>query len=241
MAQSEAAQPTGDEVGIVLLHGAMLGAWIWALVEPLLARPALAVDLPGRGTRPADVTNVTFDSVVDSVAADIESWRVEQVVLVAHSLSGILIPSLIARLSHRIVHVVFVSAPVPEPGASYLDALPRSQRLFLRLVLQIQKRGVLAPAWAARRALCNDLDEPTTRLVLENLRREAPGLYTEPLPGTIPASMPTLYVKLTADHGFSPALQDRMIARLQNTRVEELDAGHLPMLGHPEQLAEIIR
>lgn len=241
MAQSEAAQPTGDGLGVVLLHGAMLGAWIWALVEPLLARPALAVDLPGRGTRPADVTNVTFDSVVDSVAADIESWRVEQVVLVAHSLSGILIPSLIARLPHRIVHVVFVSAAVPEPGASYLDGLPRTQRLFLRVVLQIQKRGVLTPAWAARRALCNDLDEPTTSLVLENLTREAPGLYTEPLPGTIPASMPVLYVKLTADHGFSPALQDRMIARLQNTRVEELDAGHLPMLGHPEQLAAIIR
>jgi pimeloyl-ACP methyl ester carboxylesterase len=52
--------------------------------------------------------------------------------------------------------------------------------------------------------------------------------------------MPTLYVKLTSDHGFSPALQDRMIARLHPTRVEEIDTGHLPMLGHPEQLATIL-
>src|SRR5829696_2847935 len=129
--RSEAAQPRGDELGLVLLHGAMLGRWIWASVEPLLAGPALAVDLPGRGTKPAEVTQLTLDDVIDSVTSDIESWPVDQVVLVAHSLSGILIPALISRLPGRAVHVVFVSAAVPEPGASYLDVLPVSQRLFL--------------------------------------------------------------------------------------------------------------
>ncbi len=238
--RSEASQPTGDELGFVLLHGAMLGRWIWARVEPLLAGPALAVDLPGRGTRPADVTKLTLDDVIDSVTADVESWPVDQVVLVAHSLCGILIPALISRLPRRAVHAVFVSAAVPEPGASYLDVLPISQRLFLRLVLLTQRKGLLTPGWAARRALCNELDEPTTRLVLDRLTREAPGLYGAPVPGDIPASIPTLYVKLSADHGFSPALQDQMIARLHDTRLEEIDAGHLPMLGHPDQLAAIL-
>jgi hypothetical protein len=31
-----------------------------------------------------------------------------------------------------------------------------------------------------------------------------------------------------------------MIARLHPTRVEKIDAGHLPMLGHPDQLATIL-
>jgi len=238
--RSEEAQPTKDELGLVLLHGAMLGRWIWSRVEPLLAGPALAIDLPGRGTRPADVTKLTLDDVIDSVTSDIESWPVDQVVLVAHSLSGILVPALISRLPSRAVHVVFVSAAVPEPRASYLDVLPVSQRLLLRFVLLTQKKGLLTPGWAARRALCNDLDEPTTSFVLARLTREAPGLYGAPVPGDIPATIPMLYVKLSADHGFSPAVQDQMIARLHDTRLEEIRAGHLPMLGHPDRVAAIL-
>jgi pimeloyl-ACP methyl ester carboxylesterase len=233
----ERKQPTGTEPGFVLLHGAMLGGWIWQRLEQRLEGPALAVDFPGRGAKPADVTTVTLRDVLDSVVADIDSWPPEQVVLVTHSLSGILVPGLMSRLPGRVVHVVFVSGPVPKPGSSYLAALPRSQRFLLRFVLLTQRKGLLSPAWATRRTLCNDLDPPTTSLVVDNLTREAPGIYTEPVPGRIPASTPTTYVKLGSDHAFSPALQDRMIARLHDPRVAEIDAGHLPMLGHPDRLA----
>jgi pimeloyl-ACP methyl ester carboxylesterase len=63
----------------------MLGSWIWDRVEPLLAGPTLAVDLPGRSTRPADVTKITLRDAIDALVADVESWPVERVVLVAHS------------------------------------------------------------------------------------------------------------------------------------------------------------
>jgi pimeloyl-ACP methyl ester carboxylesterase len=240
MVESSADPPAAGDLGLVLLHGAMLGSWIWERVEPLVAGPVLAIDFPGRGTKQTEVTKLTLGEVIDSVVADIESWPCEHVVLVAHSLSGIVIPAVISRLPHRIVHVIFVSAAVPTPGATYVDALPRSQRVFLHLVLLVQKRGVLTPGWAARQALCNDLDAPTTRVVLDNLTREAPRLYRDPVPGEIPTSMPTMYVKLTADRGFSPAAQDQMIARLHAPRLEQIDAGHLPMLGTPEQLAAIL-
>lgn len=233
-------EPMPDDRGFVLLHGAMLGHWIWDLVKPLLAGPALAVDLPGRGTKPADVTEVRLGDAIDSVVADVEAWPIEQVVLVAHSLSGILVPAVTTRLGERVTHAVFVSAAVPRPGNSYLDVLPVSQRLFLRLVLAIQKKGPRTPASATRRALCNDLDEPTTQLVLGRLTREAPRFYQEPVPGKIPGRTPMLYVKLTRDRALSPALQDKMITRLPGTRVEAIEAGHLPMLGQPSRLATIL-
>jgi pimeloyl-ACP methyl ester carboxylesterase len=217
----------------------MLGGWIWDRVEPRLAGPALSVDFPGRGDRPADVTRVTLGGVIDSVVADVDSWPTDQFVLVAHSLSGIVVPSLISRFPRRVAQVVFVSGAVPKPGASYLDALPLLQRISLRFVLLTQRKGLLSPAWATRRALCNDLDEPTTHLVVDNVTREAPGIYSEPVPGQLPASMPTTYVKLGSDRAFSPAVQGRMISRLPNPRVEEIDTGHLPMLGRPDQLAAV--
>ena len=240
-ALSDECEPsTGDDVGFVLLHGAMLGRWIWERVERRLARPTLAVDLPGRGNRPVDVTTVTLGDVIDSVIADIDAWPTDRFVVVAHSLSGIVVPSLITRFPRRVAHAVFVSAAVPEPHTSYLDALPLMQRISLRFVLLTQRKGLLSPAWATRRALCNDLDEPTTQLVVDNITREAPGIYSEPVPGQIPASQPTMYVKLMSDRAFSPALQDRMISRLPDSLVEEIDAGHLPMLGHPEEVAAIL-
>jgi pimeloyl-ACP methyl ester carboxylesterase len=234
------ASSPDHQLGFVLLHGAMLGRWIWERVEPRLAAPSLAVDFPGRGDRPADVRTVTLGDVVDSVVGDVEAAPTDQVVLVAHSLSGIVAPGVIDRLPRRVAHAVFVSAAVPEPGASYLQSLPRSQRMFLRFALSTQRKGLLSPPWATRRVLCNDLDEPTTKLVVDNLTREAPGIYSAPVPGEIPAPVPTTYVRLTSDRAFSPAVQDQMIARLHEPRIEEIDAGHLPMLGHPDELAAVL-
>ena len=66
--------------------------------------------------------------------------------------------------------------------------------------------------------------------------------YVDSLPGLgeIPASMPTTYVRLTSDRGLSPTVQDKMIARLHDPRVEAIEAGHLPMLGHPDQIAGLL-
>src|SRR5262249_49617707 len=81
--------PSRDtDVGVVLLHGAMLGRWIWERVEPRLGAPALAVDFPGRGEKPADITTLKLGDVVDSVVADIEAWPTPPIVLVAHSRAG---------------------------------------------------------------------------------------------------------------------------------------------------------
>src|SRR5438874_2380109 len=56
--------------GVVLVHGGYHGAWCWDAVVALLDRPCAAVDLPGRGARPAVGQLVTLASCVDAVLAD---------------------------------------------------------------------------------------------------------------------------------------------------------------------------
>jgi pimeloyl-ACP methyl ester carboxylesterase len=240
-------QPAGERNGanargrgFVLLHGAMLGSWIWERVLPALDAPAVAIDLPGRGSRPAEIGKLGLVDVIDSVLDDIRGSELQSLVLVAHSLSGILVPGIVSRTEAPISHVVFVGAAVPEPGRRYLDLLPTFERHFLRLILRLQKKGPLTPAWAARKALCNDLDPATTQSVVERLSREVPRLYSDPIPGELPPDLPSVYVKLAKDQAVSTATQEDSIARLPNVRIESLDAGHLPMLAQPERLAAIL-
>lgn len=88
---------------MLLRHGAMPGVWIREHMIPHLARPALAVDLPGRGRRPTDRTRLSLADAVRSVTEDVTAWNRRQIVLVAHSLSGVVALELAARIPDRIV------------------------------------------------------------------------------------------------------------------------------------------
>ena len=57
-----------------------------------------AVDLPGRGRKPADLTRVSVADWVDSVVGDIEDTGLGDVVIVGHSLAGVTVPGVVARL-----------------------------------------------------------------------------------------------------------------------------------------------
>jgi len=71
-------EPIGNE-RIVLVHGAMHGAWCWEKIVPLLAargRRVVAIDLPGLGDDPADPDTVTFEDYVNRIVETVEAERV---------------------------------------------------------------------------------------------------------------------------------------------------------------------
>jgi pimeloyl-ACP methyl ester carboxylesterase len=229
------------DVGFVLIHGSELGAWLWERVVPLLRRPALAVDLPGRGSRPADRRSLSLDDAVDSVVKDVEAWGVDRVILVAHSFSGVLLPGVAARLGDRVAAVVLVGGDVPEEGKGWVDLQPPAQRVFLRLLYRLRPGGALSPRGANRKTLANDLDEQTTTMFLDRRVPEAPRFLRDPVsPATIPAGIPRHYLRLLQDRSISEAARERTLARLPGAQVHDLAGGHLPMLGRPDELAAIL-
>ncbi|MGZ8748165.1 MAG: alpha/beta fold hydrolase, partial [Mycobacterium sp.] len=58
----------------------------------------LAVDLPGRRSKPGDLRTLTIADCVNSIVADIEQAGVDDVVVVGHSLAGIIAPAVAAKL-----------------------------------------------------------------------------------------------------------------------------------------------
>lgn len=219
----------------VLLHGAGTGPWVWDRVRAALNAPSVAPAVPGRQA------GATPDGCAAALAAGLEGH--DDIVLVVHSLAGVLVPGLAARLGTRLRHVVYVGAIVPPDGGAFADALPWFDRTVLRLLFALKPRGLKPGAAMLRHELCNDLDAATTAELLERYEAEFAGLYLTPTGRPTVPTAPAFaasYVRLGRDQSLPPARQDRMHARLPGAALLELDTGHMPMLARPEQLAQLI-
>ena len=77
----------------VLIHGGGATGRFWDRLVPRLDRPALAIDLPGRGGKPADVATLTVGEEAASVVADVDAADIDPpYVLVVHSSGGLVVP-----------------------------------------------------------------------------------------------------------------------------------------------------
>ncbi|MGH3949590.1 MAG: alpha/beta fold hydrolase [Pseudonocardiaceae bacterium] len=232
---------SNTHAGCVLIHGSELGAWLWGRMVAELRSPALAVDLPGRGSRPADRRSVRLEDAVRSVVDDVQKWDVDRVVLIAHSFSGVLVPAVAEALGERVGAVVLVGATVPLEGKSWVDLLPLPQRLLLRGLYKIRQAGLLSPEGENRKTLCNDLDAETTAWFLERRVPEAPHFLLDPVStATFPPEVPLHYVRLLSDRSVSDAVRERMIGAIPRLEVHDMEAGHLPMLSQPAKLAGLL-
>lgn len=89
-----------------------------------------------------------------------------------------------------------------------------------------------------RKELCSDLKEDDCTTVIKRYAAEFPGLYLSKVGG--PPACRSTYVMLLKDMSVPPAQQIKMVDRLDHPTVIEIDSGHLVMLSHPDELADII-
>src|SRR6478672_11666897 len=150
----------------VLIHGAGFGANCWDELIPHLTAEALAVDLPGRGTRAgADLRAVTLADCAEAVRENVEATDLHDVVLVGHSFAGVTVPRVLDLLPERIRQVILVSAVVPPDGSRVLDQIDPGVR---NLVEQSIVGGVYHQTREGAAAmLCNDMDEATAASALD--------------------------------------------------------------------------
>ena len=222
-----------NKTTVVFLHGAGTGAWIWERVINELPVPAIALNVPGRSPE------ATPERCADALVAELNQREIGSVILVLHSLAGVLAPGLVARLGARVKRCIFVAAVIPPSGGSFVDALGFVNRLILRILFKLNPKGLTPSPSMLRTELCSDLSLQDSEQIISRYTPEMPGLYLTPVGKFSPLPNAT-YIKLLKDQSLPPARQEMMLTRLSQPIVRELATGHMPMLAAPTALANLI-
>jgi pimeloyl-ACP methyl ester carboxylesterase len=194
----------------------------------------VAVDLPGRGRRPADLASVTLDDCVAAVLEDADTAGFERFTLVGHSMGGITITETAFRHPDRVAALVYVGALVPGPGQSAGTLMVGDDMVTPDGAMPVMDESVTRPLFG------NDLDDEQWAEHVRGIVPDATGIFNARLTG-YPKGIPITYVGMTLDQPVPPALADQMAANLGDTvDRRSIDAGHSVMVSKPRELAAIV-
>jgi pimeloyl-ACP methyl ester carboxylesterase len=185
-----------------------------------------------------DHGQITFETMVTDVAAVLEFEDLHNVVLVGHSMGGVIVPRVAEASIDRVGRVVFMAAVVLNDGETLIDAVPQTPAVSRAVTIRDDGTAVTDHALLVE-ALLPDGSPDERAWVLERHRSYPPAALVEPgrLTQFLELGVPTGYVVATQDLLVPPGLAHAFADRLPGVTVAEVAAGHDLMLTRPEESA----
>jgi pimeloyl-ACP methyl ester carboxylesterase len=213
-----------------LLPGAGSDAWYWHLVTPKLedaGHEVVAVDLPV-----AD-ESATFSDYAD-VVVDALGGR-SDVVVVAQSLSGFVAPLVADRRPVELIVMVAAMTPKPgESGGEWWDAVGQDEAARALALAEGRDPDDEAP----ETVFLHDVPEALWDEGFDHVQEQAGGVFADPWPLDAWPDVPTRFLLCRHDRLFPADLQRRVVRERLGIEPDEMDAGHLPALARPDELAD---
>jgi pimeloyl-ACP methyl ester carboxylesterase len=227
----------------LLIHGAMRGAWLWDKLMPLLMKAGanpIAVDLPGHGSRAGEGSFVTMSNYISDVVDFIRKENLKDLVLVGHSMSGIVISKVAEEVPERVKHLVYLAAVVPKDSEALIDLLTKERQETLRK-LHGKIKEVFGTLEQLRPMYFTDLEGEEKEFYLKQLTPQPLAVFFEKMHFELfpKIPVPKTYILGLKDKSLPPDLTRRFADRLEVTPVE-IDAGHDMMVSRPGEIADIL-
>jgi pimeloyl-ACP methyl ester carboxylesterase len=230
----------------VLVHGAWQGPYVWDVVRADLEKKGnkvIVVELPGHGNDKAPTHTLSLDAYSDKVIQSLS--KVDgKVILVGHSMGGMVITHVAEKAANRINRLVYVGAFLPASGQALTDLAysdpdsklgPNLVPSADELTLDVKKEHLV-------NLFINDGTQATKNLVISNYRAEPAIPFTNKVTLTDEnfGAVDKVYIKTLQDVVISPGLQSRMIAAAGIKTVLEVNSSHSPFLSQPHKLSELL-
>ena len=215
----------------VLIHGAGSDSWYWHRVVPELrarGHDVVAVDLPCDDDA-AGLAEYT-DTVVDAIGDRTD------LVLVAQSMAGFTAPLVCDRVPVNLM--VLLAAMVPAPGESPGDWWANTGHAQAR-----REQAAGDGTWTADdddpfTVFLHDLPSEVAAESAHHVRNQSGTPFEKPWPLAAWPDVPTKFLLCRDDRFFPAEFMRRVVRQRLGITPDEMDGGHLPALGRPEELVD---
>jgi hypothetical protein len=222
---------------IVLVHGGMHTPWHWHLLEEHLrelGHSPLPVAVP---MHDVDAGARTWAEV--TAAAMQRAGVGEGATVVGHSLAGLMLPVLAARMPVR--RLVFLAALIPTPNVPFVEYLsdhPGAVSTPFERFNHDKSTGLVTASWElAREIFYHDVPEPLAREAHRRCVPVAMTAYDEPAPFERWPDVESRYVLCEDDRAVDHRWARSASREQLNTEPVMVPTSHSPFLADPALLA----
>ncbi|WP_336280956.1 alpha/beta hydrolase [Cronobacter dublinensis] len=224
------AQEGNEKINnIVLVHGAFTDGSCWN---------AVTVKLQALGYHVTAVQNSLTSLKEDvTITERVLARQKGNVLLVGHSWGGAVITQ--AGNDPRVKGLVYLSAILPDSGESASDALARHHNL--PPAFRPDENGLiwLDEPEIFRKVMANDIPQSQARILTSVQQPIASSAFNEKITHAAWHEKPVWYVLTENDQALSPDAQ-RHFAKESHAITKHINAGHLSMISHPDDIVRVI-
>lgn len=227
-ARAETAAPVVAR-NVVLVHGAWADGSSWAKVIPYLQAAGLKV---------TSVQN-PLTSLDDSVAATRRALALQDgpTVLVAHSWGGTVISE--TGTDPKVSALVYVAARAPDAGEDFVALSGKFPVGPVRAGVQERDGFTRLSEESFLKFFANGVEPKAAEVLYAVQEPTAAALFGGRTTVAAWRSKPSWYAVSKLDQTINPDLE-RFLANRMNATTVELEAGHLSLVSHPKEIADLI-
>lgn len=224
-----------EKTDIVFMHGSHFDATSWdrVLEHMPLDRRTIMLNVPHRALAPV----LTLAQAADRACAE----TTRSSIFVVHGFAGVIAHQMLSVCPGKLKQLIYIAGVVTLPGERpVMTYSPADQESYAQAV-------DLSEAWVTPRVrgeFFGVMAGPRYEVdaVFPPIFRESAKMNEEKVNFDLNVweKIPKNYIYTLEDQVISPASQEAYVSKAQIVKTRALQSGHLPMLTHPEYLADAI-